>query len=147
MKPTELGRPHSPATKPLLSGQKKQLCQKGTQPTPGCRGREAGGWQVPRPGTRLPGLPIRDQELGRERTGTPPAPATPAPVEGGGGARFLDNRAGAQPFLWAGGGEGAKGPLSEGSGGPSGTCGAQQPRVRMAGRAPTVYPRSRSLSS
>ena len=83
---------------------------------------------------------------GQEKNGDTPGTSNPG-AGGGGGARFLDNRAGAQPFLWAGGGEGAKGPLSEGSGGPSGTCGAQQPRVRMAGRAPTVYPRSRSLSS
>lgn len=95
-----------------MPARREQLARSAAQrsPAPG----PAGDPPAPRPRTRRPGRGARTPSgAGGGRDGTP-APR----ARRGGGPRFLDNRARAQPFLWAGGGEVAKGPPRGGGRGP-----------------------------
>lgn len=127
MKPTELGRPHPPAAKPAVSGRGSSRVAEGRSPA-GSRGRAARAWQR-RAGDPTPWLlaPRPGAGQGGTRDGTA------APGRRAGGARFLDNRPGAQPFLWAGGGERAQGPPRGDGGGPRGTSRTQPPRPAPRG--------------
>lgn len=134
----ELGTQHQPAGKPLVSGQRGQLCQKRTQPIPGSRGRAAGRMASAASEDSTPGAPARAPGRVWEGKGTEPGdPGRPQPPRQGGGARFLDNRAGRSPSSGLEEGSGARGPPAQGRRRP-GAPPAQPPRARFPGSCPAA---------
>lgn len=121
---TELGSPHPPAAKPRVSEQREQRGRRGTQRSGLQR---PGGGRMAALGDPTPWLlaPRPGAGQGGTRDGT----AAPGRLPGG--ARFLDNRPRAQPFLWAGGGERAQGPPTR-----AGTAAARGAPPGLSGRGP-----------
>ena len=156
MNPYRTWKPTASARrKSHLSGRSRQLSQNQCSPSRAPGGGRRGERQAPRPRTRLPALQPGGRERGWEGEGTKPGrPGSPPPPPPrlGGGARFLDNRARAQPSQWAGGGEerreGSEGipprPTTThtqpraGAAAAGGTSRARQPQVRLAGPCPDL---------